>query len=48
MLEETVTECENRVERTERDVCRKKRLRDAELKPEVGLHTAGQFLVTGS
>ncbi|XP_040909624.1 uncharacterized protein LOC121192125 [Toxotes jaculatrix] len=40
LLEETVAEYEGRVERSEREICRQRRLLDAVLKPEVRLHRA--------
>ncbi|KAI3358274.1 hypothetical protein L3Q82_003272 [Scortum barcoo] len=40
LLEETVAEYEDRVERSEREICRQRRLLDAVLKPEVRLHRA--------
>ncbi|XP_041811833.1 uncharacterized protein LOC121619952 [Chelmon rostratus] len=40
LLEETVAEYEDRVERSEREICRQRRLLDAVLKPEVKLHRA--------
>ncbi|XP_030597782.1 zinc finger and SCAN domain-containing protein 2-like [Archocentrus centrarchus] len=40
LLEETVAEYEDRVERSEREICRQRRLLDAVLKPEVRLHAA--------
>ncbi|XP_076610722.1 uncharacterized protein LOC143335307 [Chaetodon auriga] len=48
LLEETVAEYEDRVERSEREICRQRRLLDAVLKPEVKLHRAGvqQLLVS--
>uniref|UniRef100_A0A3Q0RJK6 C2H2-type domain-containing protein n=1 Tax=Amphilophus citrinellus TaxID=61819 RepID=A0A3Q0RJK6_AMPCI len=46
LLEETVAEYEDRVERSEREICRQRRLLDAVLKPEVRLHAAGQCRVT--
>lgn len=42
LLEETVAEYEDRVERSEREICRQRRLLDAVLKPEVRLLRAGQ------
>lgn len=42
LLEETVAEYKDRVERSEREICRQRRLLDAVLKPEVRLHAAGQ------
>ena len=42
LLEETVAEYEDRVERSEREICRQRRLLDAVLKPQVKLHRAGQ------
>ncbi|CAB1426596.1 unnamed protein product [Pleuronectes platessa] len=42
VFEETVAEYEDRVERSEREVCRQRRLLDAVMKPEVRLHKAGQ------
>ncbi|XP_047186058.1 gastrula zinc finger protein XlCGF57.1-like isoform X2 [Scophthalmus maximus] len=48
LLEETVAEYEDRVERSEREICRQRRLLDAVLKPEVRLHRADvQQLVVG-
>ncbi|CAB1426594.1 unnamed protein product [Pleuronectes platessa] len=41
VFEETVAEYEDRVERSEREVCRQRRLLDAVMKPEVRLHRAG-------
>ncbi|XP_059205214.1 zinc finger and SCAN domain-containing protein 5C-like [Centropristis striata] len=38
LLEETVAEYEDRVERSEREICRQRRLLDAVLKPQVRLH----------
>ncbi|XP_071355567.1 zinc finger protein 665-like [Trachinotus anak] len=48
LLEETVAEYEDRVERSEREICRQRRLLDAVLKPEVKLHRADvrQLLVS--
>ncbi len=46
LFEETVAEYEDRVERSEREICRQRRLLDAVLKPEVKLHRAGQCLLT--
>ncbi|XP_047184207.1 uncharacterized protein LOC118301591 isoform X2 [Scophthalmus maximus] len=46
LLEETVAEYEDRVERSEREICRQRRLLDAVLKPEVRLHRAGQDTAT--
>ncbi|KAM9839126.1 uncharacterized protein ACBR49_017794 [Aulostomus maculatus] len=40
LLEETVAEYEDRVELSEREICRQRRLLDAVLKPEVRLHRA--------
>uniref|UniRef100_A0A671WY75 C2H2-type domain-containing protein n=1 Tax=Sparus aurata TaxID=8175 RepID=A0A671WY75_SPAAU len=40
LLEETVAEYEDRVERSEREICRQRRLLDAVLKPQVKLHRA--------
>ncbi|KAG7225308.1 hypothetical protein INR49_007155, partial [Caranx melampygus] len=40
LFEETVAEYEDRVERSEREICRQRRLLDAVLKPEVKLHRA--------
>ncbi|GLD69088.1 uncharacterized protein AKAME5_002040100 [Lates japonicus] len=40
LFEETVAEYEDRVERSEREICRQRRLLDAVLKPEVRLHRA--------
>ncbi|XP_062265579.1 uncharacterized protein LOC133972249 isoform X2 [Platichthys flesus] len=40
VFEETVAEYEDRVERSEREVCRQRRLLDAVMKPEVRLHKA--------
>ncbi|CAB1426593.1 unnamed protein product [Pleuronectes platessa] len=40
VFEETVAEYEDRVERSEREVCRQRRLLDAVMKPEVRLHRA--------
>ena len=42
LLEEIVSEYEDRVERSEREICRQRRLLDAVLKPEVKLLRAGQ------
>ncbi|XP_059205773.1 uncharacterized protein LOC131984810 isoform X2 [Centropristis striata] len=42
LLEETVAEYEDRVERSEREICRQRRLLEAVLKPQVRLHRAGQ------
>ncbi|XP_034425391.1 zinc finger protein 599-like isoform X9 [Hippoglossus hippoglossus] len=39
-IEETVAEYEDRVERSEREICRQRRLLDAVMKPEVRLHRA--------
>ncbi|KAF0024099.1 hypothetical protein F2P81_022901 [Scophthalmus maximus] len=48
LLEETVAEYEDRVERSEREICRQRRLLDAVLKPEVRLHRADvQLLMVG-
>ena len=47
LLEETVAEYEDRVERSEREICRQRRLLDAVLKPEVKLLRAGQSRHTG-
>ncbi|KAM7373723.1 hypothetical protein PAMP_008557 [Pampus punctatissimus] len=47
LLEETVAEYEDRVERSEREICRQRRLLDAVLKPEVKLLRAGQSRRTG-
>ncbi|XP_040928920.1 zinc finger protein 391-like [Betta splendens] len=41
LFEEAVAKYEDRVERSEREVCRQRRLLDAVLKPEVRLHRAG-------
>uniref|UniRef100_A0A8P4KIS5 C2H2-type domain-containing protein n=1 Tax=Dicentrarchus labrax TaxID=13489 RepID=A0A8P4KIS5_DICLA len=41
LFEETVAEYEDRVERSEREICRQRRLLDAVLKPQVKLHRAG-------
>ncbi|XP_070701989.1 gastrula zinc finger protein XlCGF26.1-like [Pempheris klunzingeri] len=38
LLEETVAEYEDRAERSEREICRQRRLLDAVLKPQVRLH----------
>ena len=49
-LEETLLESEERVERTERsqrEVCRQRRLLDAAMQPVVRLHRAGQSLEQG-
>ncbi|XP_023267634.1 uncharacterized protein LOC111659049 [Seriola lalandi dorsalis] len=48
LFEETVAEYEDRVERSEREICRQRRLLDAVLKPEVKLHRADvqQLLVS--
>nr|XP_012778259.3 uncharacterized protein LOC101463868 [Maylandia zebra] len=40
LLEETVAEYQDRVERSEREICRQRRLLDAVLKPEVRLRAA--------
>ncbi|XP_060948298.1 zinc finger protein 391-like [Limanda limanda] len=40
VLEETVAEWEERVERSQREVCRQRRLLEAVMKPEVRLHRA--------
>ncbi|KAM9839125.1 uncharacterized protein ACBR49_017793 [Aulostomus maculatus] len=40
LLEETVAEYEDRVERSEREICRQRRLLDAVLKPKVRIHQA--------
>uniref|UniRef100_A0A665TZV5 C2H2-type domain-containing protein n=2 Tax=Echeneis naucrates TaxID=173247 RepID=A0A665TZV5_ECHNA len=40
LLEETVAEYEDRAERSEREICRQRKLLDAVLKPEVRLHRA--------
>ncbi|XP_062243167.1 zinc finger protein 599-like [Platichthys flesus] len=40
VLEETVAEYEDRVERSEREICRQRRLLDAVMKPVVQLHRA--------
>ncbi|KAL6100305.1 rims2 [Pungitius sinensis] len=40
LFEETVAEYEDRAERSEREICRQRRLLDAVLKPEVRLHRA--------
>ncbi|XP_059205861.1 uncharacterized protein LOC131984886 [Centropristis striata] len=40
LLEETVAEYEDRVERSEREICRQRRLLEAVLKPQVRLHRA--------
>ncbi|XP_035004484.1 zinc finger protein 2 [Hippoglossus stenolepis] len=40
VFEETVVEYEDRVERSEREICRQRRLLDAVMKPEVRLHRA--------
>ncbi|XP_073337755.1 uncharacterized protein [Pagrus major] len=40
LLEETVAEYEDRAERSEREICRQRRLLDAVLKPQVKLHRA--------
>ncbi|XP_047186064.1 uncharacterized protein LOC118291786 isoform X10 [Scophthalmus maximus] len=45
LLEETVAEYEDRVERSEREICRQRRLLDAVLKPEVRLHRAGAAIL---
>lgn len=42
LLEETVAEYQERVERSEREIFRQRRLLDAVLKPEVRLQAAGQ------
>ncbi|XP_037329934.2 uncharacterized protein LOC119219125 isoform X2 [Pungitius pungitius] len=42
LFEETVAEYEERAERSEREICRQRRLLDAVLKPEVRLHRAGE------
>lgn len=46
LFEETVAEYEVRVERSEREVSRQRRLLDVLLKPRVRLHTAGESLLT--
>lgn len=46
LFEETVAEYEDRAERSEREMCRQRRLLDAVLKPEVMLNRAGQSLLT--
>ncbi|XP_051246570.1 uncharacterized protein LOC127357960 isoform X2 [Dicentrarchus labrax] len=46
LFEETVAEYEDRVERSEREICRQRRLLDAVLKPQVKLHRAGQSLLS--
>ncbi|XP_034425395.1 uncharacterized protein LOC117752249 isoform X12 [Hippoglossus hippoglossus] len=48
VFEETVVEYEDRVERSEREICRQRRLLDAVMKPEVRLHRAGQSLLPGA
>ena len=48
VFEETVTEYEGRVQRSERDICRQRRLLDAVMQPEVRLHRAGESLLTGA
>ncbi|XP_037330063.2 zinc finger and SCAN domain-containing protein 2-like isoform X2 [Pungitius pungitius] len=44
LFEETVAEYEERAERSEREICRQRRLLDAVLKPEVRLHRADDIL----
>ncbi|XP_034457089.1 uncharacterized protein LOC117771121 isoform X3 [Hippoglossus hippoglossus] len=48
VFEETVAEYKDRVERSEREICRQRRLLDAVMKPEVRLHRAGQPLIPGA
>lgn len=48
MLEETRAEYEDRVEWSGQEICRQRRLVDAELKPEDGLLPAGQSLLSGA
>ncbi|TKS89274.1 Zinc finger protein 235 [Collichthys lucidus] len=48
LLEETVAEYEDRVERSEREICRQRRLLEAVLKPEVKLHRADVQQLTAS
>ncbi|XP_060928328.1 claspin-like isoform X2 [Limanda limanda] len=43
-LEETLAEYEDRVEQSEREICRQRRLLDAVMQPVVRLHRAGQSL----
>ncbi|XP_035026171.2 neurofilament medium polypeptide-like, partial [Hippoglossus stenolepis] len=40
VFEETVAEYEDRLERSEREICRQRRLLDAVMKPEIRLHRA--------
>ena len=48
VFEETVAEYEDRLERSEREICRQRRLLDAVMKPEIRLHRAGQSLLPGA
>ena len=48
LLEKTVAEYEEKVHRSEREICRQRKLLDMLLKPEVQLHRAGESVHTGA